>query len=80
MVNIFSQKSHFLNHLNRNQYNIQIYKIIKKQVPKFFTPFLSKRQDGFCPKLEKVVGTKTHLAPLISVSYRKFYFLSKEFY
>ena len=38
----FSQKDTF-NYLNWNKYNIQIYKIIKKQVPKFFTPFLSKK-------------------------------------
>lgn len=26
--------------------------------------FLSKKQDGFCLQLEKVVGTKTHLATI----------------
>lgn len=39
-----------------------------------------KRQDGLCLKLEKVVYTKTHLAPLISVSSQIFYFLVKEFH
>jgi len=46
----------------------------------FLILFYQKRQDGLCLKLEKVVYTKTHLAPLILVSYRKFYFLVKEFY
>jgi len=39
-----------------------------------------KRQDGLCLKLEKVVYTKTHLAPLISVSSQIFCILVNEFY
>ena len=58
MVNIF-HKNHFFNYLNWNKNNIQIYKIIKKQVPKFFTPFLSKKQDGFCMVLEKCIYKDT---------------------
>ena len=63
-----------------NEYQIKTLFILKKQVPKFFTPFLSKKQDGLCLKLEKVVYTKTHLAPLISVSSQIFCILVKEFY
>ena len=33
----------------------------KKQVPPFF-PLLQKGKTVFVPKLEKFVGTKTHLA------------------
>lgn len=39
----FFTKKTLFNYLNQSKYNIQIYKIIKKQVPKFFTPFLSKK-------------------------------------
>ena len=39
----FFTKKTLFNYLNWNKNNIQIYKIIKKQVPKFFTPFLSKK-------------------------------------
>ena len=46
----------------------------------FLILFSQKRQDGLCLKLEKVVYTKTHLAPLISVSSQIFYILVKEFY
>jgi len=58
MVNIFSQKSYFLNYLNWNKNNIQIYKIIKKQVPKFFTPFLSKKARWFLSQTWKSCGYK----------------------